>query len=145
MPEIIDPIANGSNDVAFRRGRWILVAQGILFAGAGGWALATGAFVPAGEAGVIAAFGLASLACALRRRAAALLVGIHATLFWLLFVVSAAVRDSGMWQQVFGYDAADSLAYLVVAVLGLVLVMWLFARALGDPDWPSSVMRSDRE
>lgn len=149
--EIIDPIAEGSNDIAFRRGRWILVGQGVVFLVAGGWAfalaLATGSMsvfgiqVPAAQAGIVAAFGLASLVCALRRRWAALLSGIQASLGWLLFVVSAAVRDSGPWQQVFGYDAAGSLAYLVIAVLGLVLVMWLFARALGDPDWPSSVMR----
>jgi hypothetical protein len=151
---IIDPIANGSNDLAFRRGRWILVGQGVVFALAGGWALAmalmgggyvsvAGVHVPAVQAGVIAATGLVSLACALRRRAAALLSGVQASLFWVLFVVSAAVRDSGPWQALFGYDAGGSLAYLAVAVLGLLLVLWLFPRALSDPDWPSSVMRRD--
>lgn len=142
MPhETIDPIAEGGNDIAFRRGRWILVGQGILFLAGGGYTLVTGEVLPAVQAGIIVAVGLASLGCALRRRAAALLAGIQSTLFWLLFVVSAAVRDSGAWQQVFGYDAVDSLAYLVVSVLGLVLVLWLFARALSDPDWPTSVMR----
>jgi hypothetical protein len=149
---IIDPIADGSNDVAFRRGRWILVGQGVVFLVAGGWALAMallsggyvyvlGVHVPAVQAGIVAVTGVASLACALRRRAAALLSGIQSSLFWLLFVVSAAVRDSGPWQAVFGYDAGGSLAYLVIAVLGLVLVLWLFPRALSDPDWPNSVMR----
>ncbi|GAA3440512.1 hypothetical protein [Kutzneria kofuensis] len=150
---IIDPIADGSNDLAFRRGRWILVGQGIVFALAGGWAFVmallqgqvfvAGVHVPAVQAGIIAVTGLVSLACALRRRAAALLSGVQSSLFWLLFVVSAAVRDSGPWQEVFGYDAGASLAYLVVAILGLVLVLWLFPRALSDPDWPSSVMRRD--
>jgi hypothetical protein len=151
---IIDPIADGSNDLAFRRGRWILVGQGVVFVLAGGWALTMALIgggyvfvadvhVPAAQAGLVAATGLASLACALRRRAAALLSGVQASLFWLLFVVSAAVRDSGPWQALFGYDAGGSLAYLAIAVLGLVLVLWLFPRALSDPDWPASVMRRD--
>jgi hypothetical protein len=151
---IIDPIAGGSNDLAFRRGRWILVGQGVVFVLAGGWALTMALIgggyvfvadvhVPAAQAGLVAATGLASLACALRRRAAALLSGVQASLFWLLFVVSAAVRDSGPWQALFGYDAGGSLAYLAIAVLGLVLVLWLFPRALSDPDWPASVMRRD--
>jgi hypothetical protein len=144
---MIDPIAHGSNELAFRRGRWILVAQGVVFVAFGVWALVRGRVfgldVPIAQAVIIGVTGLASLGCALRRRAAALLSGVQASLFWLLFVVSAATRASGMWQQVFGYDAADSLLYLAVAILGLVLVLWLFARALGDPDWPSSVMRDD--
>ena len=58
-------------------------------------------------------------------------------------VVIGPFGYSGPWQAVFGYDAGGSLAYLAVAVLGLVLVMWLFPRALSDPDWPSSVRRRD--
>ena len=152
--ETIDPIANGSNEGAFHTGRWIVLAQGIVFVLAGGGALAMallgggsvlvfGARVPAVQAGIIAALGLVSLVCTLRRRWAALLSGVQSTLFWVLFIVSAAVRRPGPWQSVFGDDPACALIYLVVSLLGLVLVLWLFARALSDPDWPHSVMRQD--
>jgi len=129
----------------------VLVGQGAVFLLVGGWALAVallgggrpvvlGLQVPAALAGIVAAAGVASLACALRRRAGAVLVCVQAPLFLILFMVSAATRNSGVWQTVFGYDPATSLAYLVIGLLGLVMVMWLFPHALSERDGPTGQM-----
>jgi hypothetical protein len=136
-----------SNAVAFRHGRWVLVAQGIVFALAGAWSLGTvlftgvrpvlfGVQVPLGMAGIVGVLGLVSLACALRRRAGTILVRVQAPLFMILFMLAAATRNSGVWQAVFGYDTVDALVYLVIGLLGLVLVMWLFPHALSERDQP---------
>ena len=146
------PPYENSDNIAFRHGRWLLVAQGVVFVLAGGWALVmdlfdggnavvAGVHVPAALAGIIAGAGLASLVCSLRPRAAKVLVCLQTPLFLILFMVSAATRNSGQWQAVFGYDAASSLAYLVVGLLGLVLVMWLFRHALSERDGPTGAMR----
>lgn len=130
----------------------MLVAQGVVFALVGGWVLAMALFgggrslvfgleVPAALAGIVTAAGLASLACALRRRAAAVLVCVQAPLFLILFMVSAATRHSGAWQTVFGYNAVTSLVYLVVGLLGFAMVMWLFPHALSERDRPTSATR----
>jgi hypothetical protein len=76
------------------------------------------------------------LACALRRRAGTVLVRVLAPQFVILFVVAAATRKSSGWQTVFGYDAVDSLVYLVIGLLGLVMVKWLFPHALSARDQP---------
>lgn len=141
MPSRIE----NSNDVAFRRGRWILVAQGVVFLLGGGWALLGGGdvfghHVPPAMSGIIAAWGLASLLCALRRRAGAVLVCVQAPLFLILFMASAATRNSGAWQTVFGYEAATALAYLVIGLLGFFMVMWSFPHALSERDQPRNVV-----
>jgi hypothetical protein len=136
-----------SNDVAFRHGRWLLVVQGAVFLVAGGWALVlglSGAGLPMAMAGIVAVMGLASLACALRRRAGAVLVCVQAPLFLILFMVSAATRHSGVWQTVFGYDSAMSLAYLVIGLLGLVGVMTLFQHALSERGEPNGLAHHHR-
>ncbi|MFI9383392.1 hypothetical protein [Kutzneria sp. NPDC052558] len=141
-----------SDTIAFRHGRWLLVAQGIVFVLAGGWALVTdlvggglaavaGVALPAALAGIVAGTGLVSLLCAARVRAAKTLVCVQAPVFLILFMVSAATRKSGQWQSVFGYDATASLVYLVIGLIGLVLVMWLFRRALGERGDPGHALR----
>jgi hypothetical protein len=137
-----------SNDAAFRHGRWFLVVQGAVFLVAGGWTLVMGLSgagpVPMAMAGIVAVMGLASLVCALRRRAGAVLVCVQAPLFLILFMVSAATRHSGVWQTVFGYDSVTSLAYLVIGLLGLVGVMTLFQHALSERDGPSGLAQHHR-
>ncbi|EWM18708.1 hypothetical protein [Kutzneria sp. 744] len=139
--------SENSNVAAFRRGRWILAGQGLVFLLAGGWALVTawlggshavvfGTPVPTGLAGIVATAGLASVVCASNRRAGSVFVCVQAPLFLILFMVSAATRHSGVWQSVFGYDSAMSLAYLVIGLLGLFLVMWMFPHAISERDRP---------
>ncbi|MBV9845002.1 MAG: hypothetical protein JOZ47_08020 [Kutzneria sp.] len=152
--EAIDPLAHGSNTLAFRRGRWVLLAQGVLLIALGCWALASGLrdggdrgtlfvvfHITVVQAAVLLGWGVVTLACTLTRPAAATLACVQAMGFWVLFILASTIQDAGFWQVLLGYDPRDAFVYLILSVLGLVMVLWLFARALTDPNWPGSVSK----
>lgn len=127
----------------FRQARWILLAEGVLLIALGGWAAiaASGYHGTAPDGAAVLAFrftmihavvilgtGLLAVVAASKRRLGLAFSVLQTVCYLFVFIVSAGNRNSFS-------DAADSILHGVLATIGLVLVLWIAARALNGTTW----------
>lgn len=127
----------------FRQARFILLAEAVLLIALGVW----GAIAAAGYHGVapdgapvlgmrftmvhalvILGTGVLAALAATNRRLGLAFSALQTVGYLLAFIVSAGNRNSFS-------DAADDVLHGALATLGLVLVMWIAARALNGEGW----------
>lgn len=139
-------VSQDADAVAFQHGRPVLLAQGALLIVLGVWAgVATAVGGEAARAlvfhvswpfaGVLLVTGAASTLSTLSRKAGTRYVSVQAVAYLLLFVYVSATPSVAL--PPLGFDTADDFLFLALAILGLVMVMWLFARAMTASTWPA--------
>jgi hypothetical protein len=130
----------------FRQARLILLAEGVLLIALGGWAAiaASGYHGTAPDGAAVLAFrftlihalvilgtGVLAIVAASKRRLGLGFSVLRTVCYLFVFIISAGNRNSFS-------DAADSILHGALAAIGLVLVMWIAARALNGITWRRS-------
>lgn len=127
----------------FRQARVLLIAEGVLLAVLGVW----GAIAAAGYHGsapdgaavlglrftmvhalVILGTGVLAVVAASNRRLGLTFSALQTVCYLFVFIISAGNRNSFS-------DANDSILHGALAAVGLLLVMWIAARALNGTTW----------
>jgi hypothetical protein len=127
----------------FRQARILLVAEGVLLIALGIWAAIAAAgyhgTAPDGasvlgmrftmiHALVILGTGVRAVVSASSRRLGLAFAGLQTVCYLFVFIISAGNRNSFS-------DAGTSILHGALAALGLLLVMWIAARALNGTTW----------
>lgn len=133
----------------FRRGRWFLLAEGVLLSAFGVVGLVSAALYPhagptgvpvlglastSAHSGMLLAFGVVAIAAVGNRRAALIVTALSAVAYVvLLFFGSVAAAHK--LPTPMGFHDADIVLYGVLAVINLALLMWLIPDQLEGPAW----------
>jgi len=123
---------------AFARGRFVLIGQGVVLLVLAGWALIGGPDVLVFHLTPVSALllsltGIASVVCAAARHAGRIFAIVQAVGYLLLFLFASAAESAA--RPPVGFTAADTFLFMALSILGVTLVLWLFARAMSDPSW----------
>jgi Kef-type K+ transport system membrane component KefB len=136
----------------FRQARFILLAEGVVLIALGIWAAIAAAgyhgTAPDGAAVlgmrftmihalVILGTGVLALVATADRRLGLAFAALQTVAYLLVFIISAGDLNSFS-------DGADSILHGVLATVGLVLVMWIAARALNGTPFRRVRNRSNR-
>ncbi|HEY4458146.1 MAG TPA: hypothetical protein VGN81_27775 [Pseudonocardiaceae bacterium] len=127
----------------FAEARIILLVEGVLLVALGIWAAIAAAGYPGPapdgapvlgmrftliHALVILGTGVLALVAMTHRRVGLVFAVLQTVGYLLVFIISAGNRNSFS-------DGADSILHGALATIGLVLVMWIAARALNGNTW----------
>lgn len=136
----------------FAQARFILLAEGVLLVALGIWAVIAAAgyhgTAPDGaavlgmrftmiHASVILGTGVLALVAMSNRRLGLWFSLLQAVGYLFVFIISAGNLNSFS-------DGADSILHGALAALGLLLLMWIAARALNGTTWRRVRARSSR-
>lgn len=143
MSPVGDLVPVNPDPPRFRQARLVLLAEGVLLVALGGWAAIAAALYHGAEpdgaavlvfrftmihALVILGTGVLAIAGASNRRLGLTFSVLQTVCYLFVFIISAGNRNSFS-------DAADSVLHGALAALGLVLVMWIAARAMNGSSW----------
>jgi hypothetical protein len=128
----------GADVAAFARGRFVLIGQGAVLLVLAVWALIGGPDVLVFHLTPVSTLllgltGAASVVCAADRHAGRIFAIVQAVGYLLLFVFASAAESAA--RPPVGFTAADTFLFMALSILGVVLVLWLYARAMSDPSW----------
>ncbi|WP_431239483.1 DUF4383 domain-containing protein [Mycolicibacterium aichiense] len=133
----------------FRRGRWFLLAEGLLLIALGAAGFISAAthpgYPPVGapvlvlaltpwHSAVLLGFGVLAVVGTLHRRAAVVVTGMGAAGFLILLFIGA-VTAAHHAPGPLGFNARDIVLHGVIAAANFAILYWLIPDALEGPDW----------